>query len=108
MKIMDQGSGRGLAKAMNVKMSTTAHLQPLSMVRPFMRPSMLRPTRNSGSRKATPKTRMRRMTKDRYRLAWMNPVPEVGMKLVRMVIACGRIHTPRAAPEPNRSRPTTP
>ena len=65
MKIMDQGSGSGLAKAMKVKIPTTAQRQPLSIVVPFMIPSMLRATRSSGRRKANPKTRTSRMTKDR-------------------------------------------
>ena len=109
MKIMDHGSGSGLAKAMKVKMPTTAQRQPLIMVLPFMSPSMLRATSSSGRRKAIPKTSTSRMTNDRYRLAPMTPaVGPSGMKPVRITTACGMIHMPRATPEENRMSPARP
>ena len=65
MKIMDQGSGRGLAMAMSATMPTTAHRQPRRRVRPLTSPNWLIATRTSGSRKVRPKTRMIRVTKER-------------------------------------------
>ena len=108
MRIMDHGSGSGLAMAMKVKMASTAQRQPASMVRPFIRPSRLRATSSSGSRNATPKTRMILMTKEKYEEYCRYPAASVGMNPTRIDTAWGRMSTPRATPAANRSRPATP
>ena len=62
---MVHASGVGVIIAAKTKISMTAIRQPLSITRAGSTSTTLSTTRKTGSRKATPKARMNRMTKSR-------------------------------------------
>ena len=77
------GSGPGAAIAETTITRTTTIRQLLSTVRPESTPSMFRPTRNTGSTKATPKVRISWRKNRRYTSAEMKLVPPAGVNAVR-------------------------
>ena len=70
------GSAVGVATAAKTKISTTATRQPLISRDAGITPTALSPTRTTGNRNPMPKTRMKRVTNEKYIDAcWMFDVP---------------------------------